>query len=109
MEVRLGLLLIFLFILLAVVAVKYITVRSILRQQKLLAENTERLNESRAMVKVIENTLQVEQRRESECNRSIERLNKETGRLEDELWKIDQAEQVEAELTRQKLEGLKDE
>ncbi len=109
MEVLLGLLLIFLFILLAVVAVKYITVRSILRQQKLLAENTERLNDSRAMVKVIENTLQVEQRRGSECNRSIERLNKEVARLEEELWKIDQAEQVEAELTRQKLEGFKDE
>ena len=104
-----GLLLIFLFILLAVVAVKYITVRSILRQQKLLAENTERLNDSRAIVKVIENTLQVEQRRGSECNRSIERLNKEVARLEEELWKIGQAEQVEAELTRQKLEGFKDE
>ncbi len=109
MEVRLGLLLIFLFILLAVVAVKYITVRSILQQQKLLVENTERLNESRAMVKVIENTLQVEQRRGSECNRSIERLNKEIAGLEEKIWKINQAEQVEAELTRQKLEGLKDE
>jgi hypothetical protein len=54
------------------------------------------------------NNLLVERRRESEYYRAIERLNRDIAGLEEEIWKAEQAEKVEAEPAKQKLEDQRE-
>ncbi|MSS71345.1 MAG: hypothetical protein EXS64_07630 [Candidatus Latescibacteria bacterium] len=99
-----GFLFILLMVLVLIVGVKYYTAQVLLRQQRLLNEATEQLQEARGKIKLATNNLLVERRRESESHRTIEHLHREIAGLEEEVWKAEQTEKVEAELYRQKTE-----
>lgn len=103
-----GLLFIFLIVLVLIVGVKYYTAQVLLRQQRLLQEATEQLQEARGRVKLATNNLLIERRRESESYRTIEHLNRDIADLEEEIWRAEQVETVEAELARQKAEGQRE-
>ena len=100
-----ALLLVFVLTLIAVVCAKYYTTQYLLRQQKILAEVTESLYETQGRFKMAESNLQLERRKEGEFDRTIKHLNREVDHIEEEIWKLDQAEKVERELARQRLEG----